>query len=104
MRDQDDLRKLQPADHGIEVAGLIGCGVRIARGLVRSPPSEKIKKNDTTRRREMRSQTVVEVQVVREAMHQNDRRFLPRMLSDVDPMLIPRHESLLVDHQVLRTG
>jgi hypothetical protein len=45
-----------------------------------------------------RKQTVVEVYVVREAMHQNDRRFLSRVFSDVDPVLIPLYESLWVDH------
>src|SRR5215831_3209595 len=35
-------------------------------------------------------------------MHQNDRRFLSRMISNVDPMLIPLYESLLVDHFSLR--
>src|SRR5215470_6698862 len=35
-------------------------------------------------------------------MHQNDRRFLSRMISNVDPMLIPLYESLLVDHFCLR--
>ncbi len=42
--------------------------------------------------------------VVWEAMHQNDGRFLSRVFSDVDPVLIPLYESLLVDHHSLGKG
>src|SRR5262249_6046144 len=44
---------------------------------------------------------VVEVEVVREPMHQDDRRALPRVVPDVDPMLVPLYESLLVVHHSL---
>ena len=37
-------------------------------------------------------------------MHENDRRFRSRVFSDVDPVLIPLHNSLLVDHHSLRKG
>src|SRR5437667_399082 len=36
-------------------------------------------------------------------MHQNDRRFRSRMVADVDPVLVPLHNRLLVDHHSLRT-
>jgi hypothetical protein len=61
VRDEDDLLKPQLGDHGIEVTDLTGRGVRIAGGFVRSPPPKKIKGNDSTRWREIRRQTVVEV-------------------------------------------
>jgi hypothetical protein len=95
---------LQPqlSNDGIQFPDLVGSGIRIAGGFVRSTPPKKIKGNDSTRWREIRNQTVVEVEVVWEAMHQNDRRFLSRMISNVDPMLIPLYESLLVDHFSLR--
>jgi hypothetical protein len=63
VRDQDDLLKLPLSDHGIEVADLIGRGIGTARGFIRGAPSQKIKGNNLARRREMRNQTVVEVQV-----------------------------------------
>src|SRR5262249_19162885 len=53
------------------------------------------------RRREVRNQTVVEAYVVREPVHQNDRRIRPRVVTDVDPVLVPPHESLLVSHRCL---
>src|SRR5262249_4644953 len=46
---------------------------------------------------------VVEVYVVREAVHENDRRFRPRVISDVDPVLVPLNKSLLVGHHSLGT-
>jgi hypothetical protein len=49
----------------------------------------------------VREQTVLEVQVVREPMHQNDRRFRPQVVPDVDPVLVPLHKSLFVGHYFL---
>src|SRR5215471_21799981 len=79
-------------------------GIRIAERLIRSTPPKKIKGNNSTRWREKRIQTVVEVQVVRQAMHQDDRRFLSRIFSDEDPVFIPLYEGLLVSHHFLRNG
>jgi hypothetical protein len=104
VRDEDYLPKPQLGDDGIQVTGLTGSGIRITGGFIRSTPPKKIKGNDSTRWRQIRRQTVVEVQVVREPMHQNDRRFLSRVFSDVDPMLVPLYENLLVDHHSLRKG
>ena len=104
MRGEDYLPKPQLGDDGIQVTDLIGSSLRIARGFIRSTPPKKIKGNDPTRWREIRNQTVVEVYVVWEAMHQNDCWFLSRVFSDVDPVLIPLYESLLVDHHSLRKG
>src|SRR5262245_44388076 len=52
----------------------------------------------------MRKQTVVKVVVVREAMHENDRRIFPQLLSDVDPVLVPLHKRLFVGHHSLGDG
>jgi hypothetical protein len=52
----------------------------------------------------MRNQTVVEVQVVREPMHQDDRRFFSRVVSNVDAVRMPLDESVVVDHDVIRKG
>jgi hypothetical protein len=101
VRDEDDLLEPQLGDDGIQVTDLVGSGIRIAGWFIRTAPPEKIKGNDSTRRREVRSQTIVEVQVVREPMHQDDRRFRTRVFSDVDPVSVPLHESLLVGHHSL---
>ena len=37
-------------------------------------------------------------------MHENDRRFRPRVVSDVDPVFVPLNKSLLVDHYYLEDG
>src|SRR6516225_2140587 len=37
-------------------------------------------------------------------MHENDRRFHPRVVPDVDPVLVPPHNALVVGHYSLRTG
>ena len=58
---------------------------------------------DPARRREVRRQTVVQVYIVRESVHENDRRFRPRVISDVDPVLAPPNESFLVGHHSLET-
>src|SRR4029453_11912772 len=42
--------------------------------------------------------------VGRESVHENDRRFRPGVISDVDPVLVPLNKSFLVDHHSLRTG
>ncbi len=60
MRDEDCLLKPQLGDDGIQVTDLIGSGIRIARGFIRSTPPKKIKGNDPTRWREIRNQAVVE--------------------------------------------
>ena len=101
MRDEDDRPELQLCDDGVEVADLIVRGVRVAERFIRIAPPKKIKRHDPARRREVREQTIVEVQVVRESMHHNDRRFRPRVVSNVDSVLLPLHESLFVDHRSL---
>src|SRR5512135_2415079 len=104
VRDEEDLLKPQLDDDGIQVTDLIGGGIRIAGWLIRTAPPKKIKENDSAWRREVRNQTIVEVYVVREPMHQNDRWFRARVVSDIDPVLVPLHKSLLVDHHSLRKG
>ena len=83
MRDEEDLLKPQLGDNGIQVTDLNpGGGIRIAGWLIRTAPPKKIKENDSAWRREVRNQTIVEVYVVREPMHQNDRRFCAGLVSD----------------------
>jgi hypothetical protein len=36
-------------------------------------------------------------------VHENDRRFRPRVISDVDPVLVPLNKSFLVSHHSLGT-
>jgi hypothetical protein len=102
VRDEGDLPEPQLVDDGIQVTDLIGSGIRVASRLIRTAPPEKIKCDDSARRRDVREQSVVEVHVVREPMHHNDRWFRPRMVADVDPVSVPLHKRLFVGHHSLR--
>ena len=46
--------------------------------------------------------TIVVMHGFPDNLHLYDRRFCPRVVSNVDPVLVPRHKSLLVDHRSLR--
>jgi hypothetical protein len=61
VRDEDYMLQPQLSNDGIQFPDLVGSGIRIADGFVRSTPPKKIKGNDSTRWREIRNQTVVEV-------------------------------------------
>jgi hypothetical protein len=61
VRDEDYMLQPQLSNDGIQFPDLVGSGIRIAGGFVRSTPPKKIKGNDSTRWREIRNQTVVEV-------------------------------------------
>src|SRR5262245_15792383 len=63
---------------------------------LRTAPPEEVEEHNPARRQEVRNQTVVEVDAVREPVHENDRRFRPRVVPDVDPVLVPPHKRLLV--------
>ena len=54
------------------------------RRIIGSSPPQKIKRHHTPLRREMRNQAIVEVKVVRKAVHQNDCRLFTRIFSDVN--------------------
>src|SRR5712691_6380695 len=81
MGDKHDLVKFEVLNHGIEIPHLIGCGIRIPERLLRGSPPKKIKRDDTARRGEGRDKTVVEMQIIGKAMHQDDGRILPSGLS-----------------------
>src|SRR5262245_32211887 len=101
VRDEHDLFKPQLVNDRIYVADLIGGGIWITGRLIRTAPAKKIKQDDSAWRRKVRNQTVVEVQVVREPMHQDYRRFCSWIISDVDPVLVTPHKTLLVGHNSL---
>jgi hypothetical protein len=61
MCDEEDVLKPQLGDDDIQVADLIGGGIRITGWLIRAAPPKKIKQNDSAWRREVGNQTVVEV-------------------------------------------
>src|SRR5215470_14458922 len=80
---QHDLLKFELRNDGVEVPHLIGCGVGIASRFIRFSPSEKIKGHDPARGDQPGEETIVEMQIVWEAMHQDDGRLLPWILARI---------------------
>src|SRR5258708_7397554 len=81
---QHHLLKVQLLHHGVEVPHLIGCGVGIASRFLRFSPAEKIKGHDPVCGSEPGKQAIVEMQIVWEAMHQDNGRLLAWILTRVD--------------------
>src|SRR6266536_534443 len=63
---------------------LIGCGVGIPGGLLGGTPSKKIEGHDPACGSEPGKQSVVKMQIVWKAMHQDDGRLLAWILTRVD--------------------
>jgi hypothetical protein len=82
-------------DNLIEFALLVveGVGVVLWTGLVRSPPAEEVEQDEVTTAK-MRDQTVVEVQVIGEPVHQNDGGFRAGILADVEAVESALHPLL----------
>src|SRR5829696_3807808 len=100
MSDKDDTFEPYVRDHGAQIPRLVVRSVRVALRLVRPPPAEEVEDNHPPSRK-MRHKAVVEVQIVREAVHQHDRRFLTRILPRVDPVASSRHRVFPVPHHLL---
>src|SRR5215204_3397551 len=100
MSAKNDAIKPQVRYHGAQVPRLVVRSVRVTFGLVRPPPAEEVEDYHPPARK-MRHQPVVEVQIVREAVHQHDRRFLTRILPRVDPVASSRHRVFPVPHHLL---
>ncbi len=81
---QHHLLQVQLLNHGVEVPHLICCGVGIASRFIRFSPSEKIKGHDPAGGDQPGKQTIVEMQIVWKAMHQDDGWLLPWILTRVD--------------------
>jgi hypothetical protein len=102
--DERDLIEPQMRDDGVQVAGLVRGGIRIARRLVGATPAEEIEGDDPARGVQPRHQPVVEVEVVGEAVHQDDGGFLARVVADIDPMLAARYPRFHVRHHSAPRG
>src|SRR5579859_5200969 len=82
--DKHHLLEVQLLNHGIDVPHLIRCGIGIPGGLIGGAPPEKIKGHDPARGREPGEKTVVEMQSVWKAMHQDDCWLLPWILARIN--------------------
>lgn len=99
MRHENDLTKGQLLYHRIQFAELI-CGCkRISLRLSRSAPPEKIERNNATGRGQKRDETVVKMQIVRETVHQDCRRFLSLIFPGVYTVSFSLYVMLCVVHE-----
>ena len=94
-----DLSKFQLFDDSVQISFLILSGVWISKRFVRSPPSEEIKRDYATRRK-MGHQSVVQMKIVRKAVHQDDARFLARIFSGVNAMFTVRYKAFYEIHRL----
>src|SRR5215207_494270 len=100
MSDKNDTIEPQVRYHGAQVASLVVRSVRVTFGLVRPTPTKKVEDYHPPARK-MRHKPVVEVHIVREAVHQHDRGFLARILPRVDSVRTPCHRVFPVLHLLL---
>lgn len=92
MRHKDHLSKLQTCDHSVQVAPLVLRAIGIVSRFIRSPPAEKVERDYAARRREVGHKAIMEMKIIWEAMHQNDRGFLTRMVAGVNGVPTPLYE------------
>src|SRR5207237_7190296 len=78
---QHHLSEVQLLTHDLDIPYLICCGIGVPGGQIRGAPPKKIKRHDSAWGREPGKETVVEMQSVWKAMHQDDGRLLPWILT-----------------------
>jgi hypothetical protein len=101
---KDNALELQLSDHVFQLQRLVCGGVRITDRLVGSTPPKKIKSDYASWWREVGNKTVIEVHIIGKAMHKDNRRFLTRVLSCVNPVLIQLYKFLFVVHHFTKKG
>ena len=92
MRHQDNWSKLQLCDHSVKVARLIFGTVRIVGRFIRGSPAEEVKRDYTPRRRQTGHKAIMEMKIVRETVHQDDRGFLTRVFAGANAVSISLDE------------
>src|SRR5262249_8536996 len=100
MCHQDEWSTIPLSDDSVQIPFLILGGVWIPCRLVGSAPPKKIKGHYSPRRRKIRNEPVIEVMVIREAVHQDDGRLVPRVFPEVDAMLASLDELFAEIHFV----
>ena len=102
MCHKDNLPKFSLLDHGLQVPLLIGGGIWIVRRLIRCSAPEKIKSHNSPDGRKIWKKAIVEMKIIRKAVHQDDRRLFSRIFSDVNSVLISLHEMFCKIHSLLK--
>ncbi len=99
MRHKDHLSKFPLLDHSVQIPLLILSGIWIIGRFIGSSPPKKIKGHYAPRRREIGKKAIIEMKIIWEAVHQDDRRLLPCIFSDVNAMLISPYELFCETHR-----
>jgi hypothetical protein len=98
LRHKDNLSKFPLPYHNVQIPLLVRSGIWIVGPFIRSSPPEKIKCHYSPRRSEIGKKAIIQMTIIWEAVHQNERRFLPRIFSDVNAVLISLHELIYEIH------
>src|SRR6266545_4772998 len=89
---QDYLPQVQRLHHTVQVPFLIVGGVWISEWFVRRAPSEEIEGHHSAGCRDKRHKTIIEVEIIWKAVHQNNDRFRASIFTRVDAVLSSRHK------------
>src|SRR5262245_10508551 len=89
MGDQYDTSELELCDHGVEIAFQVLERVRVPVGLVRAAPAEEVEEDDSPAA-EVRHQAIVEPEIVRETMHEDEGGLAPGVFPGIDAVRAAR--------------
>src|SRR5436305_7992 len=81
---QHNFFEFELLNHSLQIQRLIAGCIGVSGRFLRFPPPEKIKGHDPARGSEPGNETVVEMQIVWKAMHQDDGWLFPWILTRVD--------------------
>jgi hypothetical protein len=93
---QHHRTELQVPDDRVEVADLVNGRVRVAGRLVGPSPAQEVERHHPSTFSEERDNAVVQVEVVGEAVHQNDSRLGPRVVPHVEAVALQTNGGLVV--------
>jgi hypothetical protein len=79
--DQHNLFKFELLNDCVDIQRLIRGCIGVSGGFGRFPPPKKIKGHDPAGGREPGKKAIIEMHIVWEAMHQDDRGLLPWILA-----------------------
>ena len=83
----DYLAQVQRPHHTVQIPFLIVNNIWISDWLVRRAPAEKIEGHRSAGCRDTRHQTIVEVEIIWKAVHQNNGWFRTSIFTRVDAVL-----------------
>ncbi len=83
MRHQHDLLHLQVVEHRMQIPLLLFGGVGVVYRFIRSSPAQKVEGDDLAIT-QIRDQAIVDVQVIGEAVHEDECGTRPGIVACID--------------------